>query len=452
MNNMKQSLIKGGTVVTMDRNIGDFNKGDVLIHGEKIQKIGGSIRASNAEIINAADMIVMPGLINAHLHTWQTGIRGIAGNWAIPQYLHNMHTKIAPRYTPDDTYLGNLVGSLNQINCGTTTILDWCHNNSTPDHSDAAIQGLKESGIRAVFGHGSPKPNTRKNQIPFTHIPHPRSEIERLRKGELSSDNSLVTLAMAVLGPDFSTWEVTEQDFKLAKEFDLLISAHVWGAPNRMNPHGYFKLAKQKLLDGRHNLVHGVYLKDRELKTILSSGTKVTVTPEVELQMGHGIPITGRLRSLGVRPSIGVDVESNISGDMFLVMRMTLQTQRNLDNLRLAKKTKAPINALSITPREALEWATVDNAAALRLDQKIGSLTPGKQADIILINKNDLNIFPVHNPLESIVFQANGSNVDTVMINGNLKKRRGKMLYRNLTKKKELLFQSGRRILKGMHW
>ena len=224
INIMKQTLIKNGMVVTMDRSIGDFKKGDVLINGEKIQKVGGSIKASNAEIINAADMIVMPGLINAHLHTWQTGIRGIAGNWTISQYLHNMHTQIAPRYTANDTYLGNLVGSLNQINCGATTILDWCHNNSTPDHSDAAIQGLKESGIRAVFAHGSPKPNTRQNQIPFTHIPHPRSEIERLRKGELSSDNSLVTLAMAVLGPDFSAWEVTEHDFKLAKEFDPFFS------------------------------------------------------------------------------------------------------------------------------------------------------------------------------------------------------------------------------------
>ena len=449
---MKQILIRGGTIVTLDRNIGDFDKGDVLINDAKIEKIGSSIKTSNAEIINASDMIVMPGLINAHLHTWQTGIRGVAGNWAIFQYLHHMHSQIAPRYTANDTYLGNLIGSLNQINCGATTIFDWCHNNSTPDHSDAAIQGLKESGIRAIFGHGSPKPNARKNQIPFTHIPHPRSEIERLRKGELSSDNSLVTLAMAVLGPDFSTWEVTEHDFRLAKEFNLLISAHVWGAPNRMNPNGYFKLSKQRLLDERHNLVHGVYLKERELKTIINSGTKVTVTPEVELQMGHGIPITGRLRSLGVRPSIGVDVESNISGDMFSVIRMTLQTQRNLDNRKLSKQTNAPVNALSITPREALEWATMDNAKALRLDQKIGSLTPGKQADIILINKNDLNIFPVHNPVESIVFQANGSNVDTVIINGKIRKRGGKMVYRNLSKKKELLIQSGRKILKGIKW
>ena len=447
---MARTIIKGGYILSMDKKVGDLPKGDIFIEGDKIIKIGHTVRASGAKIIDATGMIVMPGLINAHLHTWQTGIRGVAGNWSIPEYLHHMHAQIAPRYSANDTYLGNLIGSLNQISNGATTVFDWCHNNATPAHSDAGIQGLREAGIRAVFGHGSPKPDAKKNQTPFTHIPHPRTEIERLRKGELASDDALVTLAMAVLGPDFSTWEITEHDFRLAKEFDLLVSAHVWGAPNRMNKDGYTRLAKLKLLDQRHNLVHGVYLSDRELKTVLDTGASVTVTPEVELQMGHGTPRTGAIRNLGHRPSIGVDVESNISGDMFTVIRMTLQSQRNLDNQRINKKTKGPVTALTIKPREALEWATIDNARALGLESKIGSLSPGKQADIILINTNDLNLFPVHNPLESVVFHANGSNVDTVMIGGKVLKRNGKLKYRGIGKKKDLLARSGQRILKGM--
>ena len=447
---MSQTIIKGGTILSMDHKVGDLPKGDILVDDGKILKISRTIRTKEAKIINADGMIVMPGLINAHLHTWQTGLRGIAGNWSIPEYLHYMHAQIAPKFSANDTYLGNLVGSLNQINNGATTIFDWCHNNSTPAHSDAGILGLKETGIRAVFGHGSPKPDAKKNQIPFTHIPHPRSEIERLRKGELASDDALVTLAMAVLGPDFSTWEVTEHDFRLAQEFDLVVSAHVWGAPNRMNSDGYSKLSKLKLLDERHNLVHGVYLRDRELKTVLDSGASVTITPEVELQMGHGTPRTGAVRDLGYRPSIGVDVESNISGDMFTVMRMTLQSQRNLDNQLVNKKSKGPATSLTINPREALEWATIDNARALRLDTKVGSLTPGKQADIILINTNDLNIFPVHNPVEAVVFHANGHNVDTVMIAGKVLKQNGKLKYRGIEKKKALLARSGRRILQGV--
>ena len=449
---MTQTLIKNGSIISMDRKIGDFDRGDILIEEDKIIKVARTIRAPNATVIDANGMIVMPGFVNAHIHTWQTGLRGIAGNWSIPEYLHGMHANIAPKYTANDTYLGNLIGSLNQISNGATTIFDWCHNNATPSHTDAAISGLQETGIRAVFGHGSPKPDAKKGQLPYTHMPHPRAELERLRKGVFASDGKLITLAMAALGPDFSTWEVTEHDFKLAKELDLIISAHVWGAPNRMNKDGYQKLAKMKLLGPNHNLVHGVYLSTSELKLIVNSGTSITVTPEVELQMSHGVPLTGRLRELGVQPSIGVDVESNISGDMFTIMRMTMQTQRNLDNQRIAHKTKMPAQKLSIKPKEALAWATIESAKALRLDKKIGSLKPGKQADLILINKNDLNLFPVNNAVEAVVFHANGSNVDTVMIAGKIRKRNGKLTYREIEKKKVLLARSSQRILKGFKY
>ncbi|MBS29055.1 MAG: cytosine deaminase [Alphaproteobacteria bacterium] len=447
---MTKTLIKGGTIISMDRKTGDFAKGDVLVNGTDIEKIGKSIRSPGATAIDASGMIVMPGFVNAHIHTWQTGIRGIAGNWSIPEYLGAMHAQMAPRYTANDTYLGNLVGALNQINLGATTIFDWCHNNATPAHSDAAIDGLRESGIRALFGHGSPKPDAKKGQTPFTHIPHPRSELVRLRNGALSDDDGLIILAMAALGVDFSIWDVVEHDFRLAKELGLIISTHVWGAPSRLNPDGYKKLAKLKLLDRRHNLVHGNYLSDSELKLVLDSGASVTVTPEVEIQMGHGIPLIGRVRALGAKPSLGIDVECNISGDMFTVMRMALQPQRLLDNQATFKKTRAPVSSLSISAREALEWATIEPARAMGLDRKIGSLKPGKQADIIMINGRDLNLFPVHNPVESVVFHANGGNVDTVMIAGKIQKRGGKLRYRGLADKMDRLERSGRRIIKDV--
>jgi 5-methylthioadenosine/S-adenosylhomocysteine deaminase len=448
---MTKTLIKGGSIISMDRRVGDFAKGDILINGDRIEKIGKSLRSPGAKVIDAAGMIVMPGFVNAHIHTWQTGVRGVAGNWSIPEYLHEMHALIAPRYTANDTYLGNLVGALNQINVGATTIFDWCHNNATPGHTDGAIEGLKEAGIRALFGHGSPKPDAAKGALPFTHIPHPRSELERLRKGALSNDDGIVTLAMAALGVDFSTWEVAEHDFRLAKEMDLIISTHVWGAPNRLNPDGYSKLAKLGLLDKRHNMVHGNYLSDDELKIIVDSGASVTITPEVEIQMGHGAPLIGRVKALGGRPALGIDVESNISGDMFTVMRMALQPQRLLDNQATVRKTKAPTRSLSIAPREALQWATIDSARAMGLDKKIGSLKPGKQADIIMIDGKDLNLFPVNNPIETVVFQANSGNVDTVMVAGKILKQNKKLKYRRLEKKMELLARSGRKILKGIN-
>ena len=447
---MRKTLIKGGMVISMDRRTGDLPKGDILVNGPVIEKIAKSVRSPGAKVLDATGKIVMPGFVNAHLHTWQTAIRGIAGKWPIARYLHLMHARIAPRYTANDTYLGNLVGALNQISNGATTIFDWCHNNKTPEHTDAAIAGLREAGIRALFGHGSPKPDTLKGGLPFTHIPHPRSELERLRKTEFSSDDGLLGLAMAALGLDFSTWDVTEHDFRLAKELDIIISTHVWGAPNRLNPDGYARLADLKLLDRRHNMVHGNYLSDGELGIVVDSGASVTVTPEVELQMSHGAPLTGRLRALGARPSLGVDVESNISGDMFTVMRMALQPQRRHDNRAALEKTGAPAEKLSIAPREALGWATIDSARAMGLDRRIGSLKPGKQADIIMLDARALNLFPVHDPVEAVVFHANGGNVDTVMIAGKILKRNKKLAYRKLGDRMNELERSGRRILKGV--
>ena len=447
---MSKTLIKGGAIISMDPQTGDIAKGDILVNGSEIEKIGKTIRAPSAKVIDATGMIVMPGFVNAHLHTWQTGIRGVAGNWSIPEYLHQMHATIAPRYTANDTYLGNLVGALNQINLGATTIFDWCHNNATPAHSDAAIRGLRESGIRALFGHGSPKPDPKKGTKHFSEIPHPRSELERLRNGVLSDDDALVTLAMSALGVDFAIWEVVEHDFRLAKELDLIISTHVWGAPNRLNPDGYRKLAKLKLLNRRHNMVHGNYLSDDELKVVIDSGASTTITPEVEIQMGHGKPLIGRVRALGGAPSIGIDIESNISGDMFTVMRMAMQPQRLFDNQATYNMTNAVVDSLSIKPREALEWATINAARAMGLDRKTGSLKAGKQADIIMINRNDLNLFPVHNPIESVVFHAHGGNVDTVMIAGKIRKQNGKLRYLGLRGKMDQLARSGRRILKGV--
>ena len=437
--------IRNAHVLSLDPAVGDLLKGDIVVEGGTISRIGRRLRASGARVIDASGMIAMPGFVNAHLHTWQTGIRGIAGNWSIRQYLETMHARIAPRYTAEDTYIANLVGALNQIACGATTIFDWCHNNATPAHSDAAIDGLEESGIRAVFGHGSPKPDADEGAPPFTHIPHPRSEIERLRKGRLSSDDARVTLAMAALGPDFSTYEVTEHDFRLAREYGLLISAHTWGAPTRLNRNGYRRLAKKGLLGPDHNMVHGNFLGDAELRLLVDRGVSVTVTPEVELQMSHGTPLTGRLRALGARPSLGVDVESNISGDMFTVMRMALQTQRALDNKAAAKANGGAGPAIS--PREALEWATVEGARALGLEDRIGSLAPGKAADLILVDGSHINLFPVHDPVESVVFHANPSNVDTVMVGGRILKRGGKLRYRGLRDRQEALAESARRIL-----
>ena len=155
---MIKTLIQQATLITMDPKLGDLQQGDLLIVGDRIEHIAPHIDAPDAQRIDARGMIVIPGLINAHMHTWQTGLRGVAGNWTVLEYFKKMHAGLATLFKPEDIEIANRVGGLNQLNCGTTTLVDWCHNNPTPAHTDAGIDGLQASGIRAAFFHGSPKP------------------------------------------------------------------------------------------------------------------------------------------------------------------------------------------------------------------------------------------------------------------------------------------------------
>lgn len=447
---MDRTLIKGGWVLSMDPKIGDLEGGQVLIEGDRIAAVGTDIDAGDAEVIDAGRMIVIPGFVNAHIHSWQTGLRGVAGNWISRDYHLNVHGNLAMRYGAEDSYLGTLVGALGQINAGTTTIMDWCHNNATPAHTDRSIDALEESGIRAVFGHGTVKPPPAPGQPHFSEIPHPRSEIERLRKDRLASDDALITLAMAILGPDFSTGEVTLEDFRLAREFGLLSSSHVWNKPSRISKAGFFPVAEAGLLGPDHNIVHGNFLTDEELDVIVDCGASVTVTPTVEMQTSEGDPLTGRLMSRGAMPSLGADTEVFVAGDMFHVTRFTMQAQRALDH-RAAAARGAPLDHLTVSPRDALTWATVGGARALMLEDRIGSISVGKQADLTLIRADDVNIAPVIDPVQAVVLYADASNVDTVMIAGRAVKRAGKLIYPKdqLLQKQALLADSTHRIFEA---
>ena len=442
---MNRLLIKSGIVVTMDPAVPDLPRGDVLIEDDRIAAIAPEIPAE-APVLDAAGMIVMPGLVNAHQHTWQTCLRGIAADWTIPEYLHTMHASIAPAFRPDDIYISTLVGALNQLNSGATTLVDWCHNNPTPAHSDRAIDALQESGIRAVFLHGSPKPDPKPGQRHFSEIPHPRAEIERLARDRLASREALVTLGMAVLGPAYSTYEVSRQDLALARELRMLASMHVGGG-KMLTPDGFKRLLAEGLVGPAVNIVHGNNIAFEELRALVGEGASVTATPDIELQMGYGDCLTGALRRLGSAPSLGVDIESFIGGDMFAVLRVALQAERHAEDLATLARTGRAPERISVTCREALQWATVEGAKMLGMEHRIGSLAPGKQADLLLLRGEDLNLFPVTDPVAAIVMHANAANVDAVLVAGKIAKRSGKLLYPALAARKSALAETSRRIL-----
>lgn len=446
---MPSTLLRAGWIITMDPALGVLRDGRVLVEGDRIAAIGHDLACPpGAEVIDASEAIVIPGLVNAHQHTWQTALRGMAGDWTILEYFRHVHAGLATRFRPEDIHIANLVGALNQINCGTTMLMDWCHNTPTPDHTDGAIDGLVESGIRAAFFHGSPKPDPKPGQKPFWETPHPRSEVERLMKRLPTRDGKL-SLGLAILGPHYSTYEVAAQDFRLAREFGLIASMHCAG-PEARAPDGWARLAGEGLLGDGINVVHGNNLSDAELDFMLAGGVTFTLTPETEMTQGHGFAITGRLRKRGAQPSLGVDLESGNSGDMFTVARLALASQRALDNEASRRSTGKLPDTSTVRCAEALGWITIEGARMLKMADRIGSLAPGKQADLVVLSADDLNMWPVHDPVVSVITQASIANVDSVMIAGQWRKRTGKLLYPALAQKKQTLAESGQRILGEM--
>lgn len=440
-------LIRDATILTMRDGPDDVIRGDVRVENDRIAAVGPGLPTDGAEVVDARRFIVMPGLVNAHMHTWQTALRSVASNWTFPEYARWMHAGLATRFTPRDIHIATLVGALNQLDCGVTTLVDWCHNNPTPAHTDAAIAALRASKIRAAFLHGTPKPDPKPGEPPYWEIPHPREEIERLL-AELAPDAGMISLGLALLGPHYATVEVSLQDFRLAHEFGLVASMHQGGGPPR-DPNGWARLEAEGLLGRLINIVHGNDLSDAQLERFVALGVRFTVTPESELISGHGHPIVGRLRDLGARPSLGGDIESAHSGDMLTAARMALSHQRSLDNLDArAKGTfggKARLRA-----RDALEWVTMEGARMLGQEDRIGSIEAGKQADLVMIRADALNLQPIHDPVSSVVMQSNPSNIDSVMVAGVWLKRHGRLLRDDVPELAEELGESGRRICRDV--
>ena len=438
----KRSLIRGASIITMDVQ-GDLPQGDILITGETLAEIAPRIHVDNAEVIDGSGYIVIPGLVNAHMHTWQTALRGLASNWTLLEYFRKMHAGLATVFEPQDLYIATLVGALNQINCGTTTLADWCHNNPTPQSNDAAIAGLLASGIRAAFFHGTPKPDPLPGQTPFWEVPHPRAEIERLLKAH--QGRSLLSVQAAVLGPHYSTLDVAMHDFAMAKELGLIASLHQGGGPAR-TPDGWEKLEAAGLLGDHINIVHGHALNDDQLKRFCDLGMSFSAAPESEMTQGHGYPITGRLRAFGCAPSLGVDLESAISGEMLVQARVALGMQRSLDNAAHRELHGSIPKTSTVTTREALAWVTIEGARMLKQADRIGSLASGKQADLVMIRATDLNMQPVHDVVNSVVMQTSLANIDSVMVAGQWKKRAGQLLGVDLPPHLRALQQSGEKI------
>ncbi|MGE2814253.1 amidohydrolase family protein [Mycobacterium heidelbergense] len=433
---MTSILLQGATVITMSPRRPDAERVDILIEDGRISDIGEHHDRSTVETLDLSGRIVIPGLINAHLHTWQGALSFAGADWTLLEYLQRVHADIAPYCTPDDIYIGTLAGALNQINCGTTTLGDWCHNNPTPEHSDAAAEALVESGIRAVFLHGSP------NRDP--EVAHPLQEVDRMLDGPVGN-HELLTVGMAINGPQISTPDVAVADMRAAEERQLIASMHQSGG----QPSAAWAAAHAAgLLGPRTNVVHGAGLSDDWLRTLVDVGVTFTTTPENELCHGHCAPVTGRLLRLGSAPSLGTDTVTAVSGEILTAARIAVAHQRGRDHERHRQKTGMMSATASVTSKQALSWATVEGARALGLTDSVGRLEPGMQADLVVIDARALNLWPAHDPIAAAL-HASLANIEAVMIAGVWRKRGHSLIEVDLDDVRGRLVESGDRLLRA---
>jgi 5-methylthioadenosine/S-adenosylhomocysteine deaminase len=421
-------LIRGGMVLTQDPELGELNGADVLVEGDTIAAVGHGLSADGARVIEADRDIVIPGFVDTHRHTWETSIRTSAPDYTLGAYFGAILDKFAPKYRPDDVYAGNLWGSLECLNAGITTLVDWSHIMNTPDHADSAVQGLQDAGLRAVFAFGFPNTSIQAWWFGMDYAGSVEringDEARRVRSQYLSDDAGLITMALATRGTNFCKEDVVRYEWELARELGINITVHV-----AMDRFGYTKmqlsrLQEMDLLYPGTTYVHSSHLLDEEWAMVRDSGGNVSLAPQIELQMGHGWAPAATAAKMGIPVGLSSDVATTASSDQFTQMHAIFASERarrhqtawdeNLDG-------NTPTPDL-VDSREVLRWATIDGARVAGVADRTGSITPGKKADLVIIDTKAVNVAPVIDPVGAVVCAADVSNVRTVLVDGRVVK------------------------------
>ena len=397
-------LLKGGVVLTFDAAIMDFEKADVLIEGKKIVAVQPNISA-NATVIDASKMIVLPGFIDSHHHCYQGALRNIQTNGLLEDYSRDIVGEATPFYRAEDAYVGELISAVRALDAGITTIMDISQVSHSPEHSDACIKGLMDSGIRAVFAYA-------RGAGPKAQYPH---DIERLQKQYFSSADQLLTLALGT--------QLTQEQWAVARKAGVRIFTHVVGRPAGDT---ILSWGRSGLMRADNVYIHATGVSAELMKMIADTGGGVSIASPIEMTMRHGMPPLQQALDHGIRPSLSSDVETTMAADMFTQMRSVFTLQRAMINERAinGEKNLPPL----LTARDVIGFATVEGAKVTGLEPKVGTLTPGKEADIVMLRTDLPNVLPFNNAYGAVVAHMDTSNVDTVIVAGKVMKRNGKLV------------------------
>ncbi len=399
-------LIRNASILTMDPAVPDLARGDIHVRAGAIVRVAEKIDAVGAEVIDATDMIALPGLVETHWHMWNTLIRNLAGEDEKSGYFPTQGA-VGARLSPSDNARGVLLSIAEAINSGITTAHNWSHNLLEPEHADAEIEAMLSTGIRGRFSYGYSR-NTKPNDT------LPLDDILRVQKRYFGR-GGLLTLGMAPRGPLSNGIEVCEREWTFGRAHGLPLTTHVGMYPGK--PTGIQPLLDAGLVGPDVMLIHCTNASDAEIAGIAKSNTWVSLSPYTELRTGFGVTPISRLMNAGARICLSVDTTAlSGNGDMFAIMRMLQNLINGGEKSEFAAK-----------PRRLLEFATIEGARSLGIADITGSLTPGKRADIILVRSEDVNMAPATDPTRMIVQAAQPSNVDTVMIDGRVLKRSGRL-------------------------
>ncbi|HJP78096.1 MAG TPA: amidohydrolase family protein [Pseudonocardiaceae bacterium] len=434
---MSEYLITGGVVLTMDAGLGDLPFGDVHVRDGEIVAVGERLSVPGAETIDATDMIVLPGLVDTHWHMWNTLLRGLSdGRDDAPGYFR-MCGALGPSFTASDCAAGVALSCAEAIDAGYTTVHNWAHNIRGPEYADAELAVLADSGLRARFSYGyaNGHPNTE---------PMDLGDLARLRKAW--PDNGLLSLGMAWRGTGGSNPamrvdpSIYRAEIAAARELGLPVTVHASGPPTARGQVGV--LAEAGLLGPDVQVVHANVADDDEISAMAGTRTVISVSPFTELQIGYGLPRTGDFLAAKIPTGLSVDTTA-LSGnaDPFAIMKLT----HAVENGRAEHE-------FALSARRTLELATIDGARTMGLDHLVGSLTPGKRADVILVSERGSNLAVRTDPVRLLVTAAQPSNVDTVMVDGRILKRHGRLTEVDVAEVGARARQALADVLERAHW
>jgi 5-methylthioadenosine/S-adenosylhomocysteine deaminase len=432
----RRLLIKGGTVMSMDPAVGDFAQADVLIEGRTIAAVGPNLAAGGAAVIDARGRIVMPGFIDTHHHLFETALRSYLADGLLfdgldarttQNYFQKILLTFAPVYRPQDVYISTLFGSLSQLDAGVTTVFDISQIHHSPAHSDATIQALRDSERRAVFGYFESAGGVAGNQYP--------ADARRIKQQHFASTDQLLTMFMGgeIYLPGY------EAAWTIGRELGLPLACHIVGT---FGMRGEFdKLAAAGAFGPDNLFIHMTGMSDFAWRKARDAGAGVSLAVPIEMNMRHGTPPIQTALDLGFKPSLSSDVECTLTADMFTQMRSAMALQRMFLNGRALGENGPPETSLPplLTTRDVLAFATINGARDLKLERKVGSLTPGKEADVILLDAEAINVAPLNHAPGAVVSLMERSNVETVLVAGQVRKWKGRLVDANLGRlRKEL--------------